>query len=367
VIVVGSTLAGGSPSSPSGGTGGRPSAPVSTPAITPEPLVNPGEVALLRTLNGRLAASEEVLTREVARTNLQAAAVRDEIRTVNRTVLFGTDVATGLSGSPAAIDLGARLAKVYTSIEAAATEALGASVENDAVYRTGANTLIRLIGSLPALQAELDALAAAPPSASPSASASVGPSASASVAPSSPPPIASPSAAPSASASASAVPGSPEPSPAPDEQIQNGGFEAGVGAPWRLLQGPAAQATLAADTTSPGAGTTSARVDIAVGSDAFAGISLGQPGINLDGGRGYTVSLLVRSAEARTVRVKVGSTVGATYAARDVLVSTAWAPVTFTFFAPLSDDAAVFSLELGRSDATVWVDLVSLRPTPAIF
>jgi hypothetical protein len=366
VIVVGSTLAGGSPSSP-GPDSPRASATPTAPAMTPEPLVDPTSVVVLRTLNARLAASREVLEVETARANLRTETVRNEIRLVNRTVPVGTDIATGLSGSPSAVDIGARLAKAYGAIEARATDTLGASVRNDVAYRSGGEALIKLLGALPALQAELDALAAAPPSASPSASASLAPSASPSAAPSSPPPSASPSAAPSSAPSASGVPGSPEPSPAPDEQIRNGGFEAGVGPPWRLLVGRTSLATLVPDTATPGAGTTSARVDIAVGSEAFAGISLGQPGINLEGGRGYTVTMLIRAQAPRSVRVKVGSVDGGTYDVKDVSVSTAWAPATFTFFATQSDSSAVFSIELGRSDITTWVDLVSFRPTPALF
>jgi hypothetical protein len=371
VIVVGSTLLGGGPPPSSGGTGSQPSASPTPPSPTPEPLVNPNSVVVLRALNAQLAASGDALEREAARTNLQISNVATEIRKVNSTVLFGADIATGLTGSPSAVDIGTRLAKIYADIEATAARTLDASVNNEADYRTGAKTIVTQINLLPAIQAELDALAAAPPSASPSASASVAPSASPSAAPSSaPPPSVAPPSPPASvapSASASGVPGSPEPSPAPGELLVNGGFEAGVGPPWSLRRSLTSQATIAADTTAPGAGTTSARVDIAVGSDAYTGITLSQPGIRVEGGRGYTISMLIRAEADRTVRVKVGSVDGGTYGLGVLPATTVWTPVSFTFFAPQSDDSAVFFIELGRSDFTTWVDLVSLRPTPALF
>jgi carbohydrate binding protein with CBM4/9 domain len=149
--------------------------------------------------------------------------------------------------------------------------------------------------------------------------------------------------------------------PTGTDQVKNGGFESGVGAPWGLFVGPAAAATLAADTTSAGAGSTSARVDITAGSTAYAGISLRQAGLSLEAGRQYVLTVSTRAAAPRDVRVRVASASGAQYFGRIVSVTPQWASQTFAFTASVGDQAAVLELDLGRADDTTWFDGVSFR------
>jgi hypothetical protein len=125
--------------------------------------------------------------------------------------------------------------------------------------------------------------------------------------------------------------------------------------------------------TAPAAGTASvepavgvgnsaaARIDIATGSDARAGISFARGGIGLRQGAAYTVSVAVRATQNREVRVRVTGAGGLTYAARVFTVGTTWTVVSFDLDQIATDPAAELTLDLGRSTATVWFDDVSLR------
>ena len=76
------------------------------------------------------------------------------------------------------------------------------------------------------------------------------------------------------------------------------------------------------------------------------------------------MSVAVRAAETREVRVRVTGAGGLTYAARIFTVGTAWTIVSFDLEQLATDPAAELALDLGRSDATVWFDDVSLREAP---
>lgn len=356
---IGSPPASGEPDSP------RPSLPSAAPTAVPSPLVDPGAVELLQAVNQRLVAFGEGLRRELDRANLRTNEVASLIRQVNATVALGADAVVALNGAQGENEPGGRLAAIYTSIGDSATETLRASLANDADYRVGANVIIKLIDEIPPIQAALEALAEAPPpspsSAPPTAPASASPPASSP--PATSPPPASVTPVPSAaSAPPSGAPGSPEPSPPPDEQIENGGFEAGVGPPWALFVAPGASATLAADPVAPAAGTTSAKVDIAIQSAAYSGVSLRQPGLRLEAGRLYTLSVWVRAEFARDIRIRIGSTAGASYLARTAPATSVWTQVVFPFTASVTDANAALEIDLGRSDVTIWIDTVSFRP-----
>ncbi len=94
-------------------------------------------------------------------------------------------------------------------------------------------------------------------------------------------------------------------------------------------------------------------------------MSLRQPGVRLEGGRQYTLTLWARAETAREIRVSVGSKAGASYVARTVPVTTAWTSFTFPFTASLTDADATLEIALGRSDVSVWIDTVSFRPATA--
>jgi hypothetical protein len=160
------------------------------------------------------------------------------------------------------------------------------------------------------------------------------------------------------------VPGGPEPSRAPDEQIDDPGFEATTGTPWRFAAAAGSIASFTRDTNAFATGTQSARIDIATGSPAYAGIVLRQPGLQVQAGRNYTLSLNVRAAGAREIRIRVASRAGATYATKILTVTPAWTQETFPVTTVATDPDAVLEIQFGRSDDTTWIDTVSFRPTP---
>jgi hypothetical protein len=365
LVVVGtSVLAGGGapstvgPPSPSPTTARRSIEPSASPPV--DPLV----VDLLGALNQKLAAYAGELQHETDRSALRVAEVASLIRQVNATVRVGAEAVPKLGGFLGPDQPGGRLAALYEAIAASATDTLGASVRNAAAYRAGAGVLVKLIQELPALQAELEALLAAPPpTVAPSVVASPPPS------PSPPPPTATPAPptpTPAAtSPSPSGVPGSGAPSPAADEQLQNPDFEAGVGPPWALLVGIGSAATLNPDTSAPANGKTAARVDISLGSGAYGGISLQQPGLRVVAGGLYTVRLSARAATDREIRIRIASTGDASYLTRLSPVGVAWTQSVYTFIAPVTDFNAVLEIDFGRSTATTWIDAVSFRPAAA--
>lgn len=345
------------------GASPTPSLALSSIRPTPTPPVDPQVVDLLRSLNEQLAASREALRGELDRARFRTPEVATIIRQVNQRVSVGAEAVQALDGALGKDQPGGRMAAVYGSIADAATKTLGASINNSAEYASGARTIVDLIAQLPELQAALDALARPLPTAAPTSpppSAPVSPPASATPSPAAP--IASATVAPTGSPTATASPIPASLPPAGDEQIVNGGFEEGVGRPWGLFLGQGAAATLSADTAKPAAGRTSARVEISVGSPAYSGISLRQAGLSLEAGRLYTISVAVRAASEREIRVRVASTTGASYLNRIAQVGTAWSTVAITFTAGVGDRNAVLELDLGRDDAATVFDAVSFRP-----
>ncbi|HEX2469769.1 MAG TPA: carbohydrate binding domain-containing protein [Candidatus Limnocylindrales bacterium] len=361
VAIVATTVFAMGPPPPATPSSPLPSRSAGVETVTPSPLVDPGAVILLQAVNERLAGFGRGLQRELDRTNLRTNEVASLVRQVNTTVALGGDAVVALNGAQGEDEPGGKLAALYKSIGDSATQTLRASLANTADYRVGATVLVKFIAEIPALQAALEALAEGPPP-SPSAPASAAPSASVAPPASSPPPASATPPPASATAPPSGPVGSLEPSPAPDEQIEGGGFETGVGPPWGLFVATGASATLAPDTVAPAAGTTSAKVDIGIESFAYSGVSLRQPGLQIEAGRHYSLSLWVRAETPRDLRVRIGSSVGASYLARSAPVTTAWTQVVFPFIASVTDPNAALEIELGRSDVTTWVDTVSFRP-----
>ena len=330
---------------------------------TPTPPVNPQVVDLLRALNENFDASAKALQAELRRARFRTPDVANIVRAINQRIGVGVEAVQALDGALGKDQPGGRMAAVYAAMSDTATTTLDASITlNEAAYQTGAQRLVDLIGQLPELQAALDALAKSRPSTAPSSTPpSVAPSASASGSPTTEPsPSASPepTGTPGPTASSSTIPLPP----AGEEQIVNGGFEDGVGPPWGLFLGQGAAATLSGDTAKPGAGRTSARVDITTGSPAYSGISLRQAGLTLEAGRLYTLTVSARAAVAREVRIRVASTTGASYLNRIAQVGTAWTPIQIVFTAGVGDPNAVLELDLGRDQAATLFDAVSFRP-----
>ncbi|MGZ9275837.1 MAG: carbohydrate binding domain-containing protein [Candidatus Limnocylindrales bacterium] len=364
VAVVGASVLAGGPATPENGPSGPPRASVTPIVATATPIVDPNVVGLLRALNQQLADHGRAL-RDSLTGSFRTSEVAATIRQINATVQFATDSVSALRGALGEDEAGGRLAGLYQSMAEAAETALGASLENTNTYRIGAGVLVELIADLPALQAELEALARAPvATAVPTRSAPASPTATPTPRASSTPPPATPSPTASPPPSPSLPPPSSA-SPVRGDQIVNGGFESGVGAPWALQVAPGAAATVAADTVAPAAGKTAARIDISFGSPAYTGISLVQPGLRMDAGAQYTISIAVRAAATRDIRVRIAAADGASYLTRLATATTTWTTQSFTFIAPVSDDAAALQIDFGRSGASVWLDTISFAPLGA--
>jgi hypothetical protein len=373
VIILSAGMAGGStPATPGPGASAQPSASSSAPAgATAQPPVDPRVVQLLATVNDTLGVIGAQLKTEVARSNLKNATVQELVRDVSNNVAIALDHVTNLEEVMGDGEVGARLLALYTTIETEATETLANSVTFGNAYRTGGRNLVNAIALLPALQAELEALLVAPspsPSASASASASVAPSASPSASP--PPASASPSASAAASGDASAspsafAPGGPEPPKAPGELVRNGGFEDPADRSWTLRVAQGATAALSHDTNDPATGNASGRVDITQGSIALGGITVRQEGIPVVAGRNYDLTMNVRAAGLREIRVRIVSRTGVTYATKGVVVPPTWAPIALRITSTNTDPDAILEFGVGRTDETTWIDTVSLRPAPA--
>jgi hypothetical protein len=332
-------------------------------AVTASPPVDPKTVELLRQLNQDLAQYGDTLKNELGRASFRIDVVKQTIVQLNIAAQYGVGAVPSLGGALLPDEVGGQLIAKYLAISSAALKTLDASVSNEAAYKIGANTLVKLIDGLAPLQTALDALAVSTPSPPPSPSASASPSVVPS--PSRPSPSPPPSVAPPSSGAPSSGPsGSASASPIA-EQIVNGGFEAGVGPPWQLLARTGISATLTQDTVAPPAGAASARVDITSPSIAYSAISLQQGDLHIEAGRYYTLSLMVRSAGTRDIRIGIMSTGGeAPYYSREVGATPAWTPISFTFAASATDLDAVLALDLGRSDVSTWFDAVSFSTTP---
>ena len=349
---------GGTPTSPAAGGSAAPSQAVATAEPTPTPPVDPQVVKLLRSLNDQLETSADALQAELDRTRFRVEDVQALIRQVNSRAAVGSQAVLALSGAMGKDEPGGRMAALYKSMEDSASKTLTASVNNPERYRAGAEALVAAIRQLPELQKALDALAE-PPTPAPSSAA---PSPTATPAPTrTPTPTPTPTPAPTASPSSGPNPTDSLPVPTGPEQVQNGGFENGVGQPWQLFLGPSAAATLAPDSAAAGAGASSARVDITSGSAAYSGISLRQAGLSLEAGQQYALTVSVRSAAVRDIRIRIASSDGAQYFGRIVSATPQWTSQTFVFTASLGDPDAVLELDLGRADDTTWFDGVSFR------
>jgi hypothetical protein len=371
IVVVASAvlLFGGSPLGESPpGAGAEPSgsaaAEGSPAAPRPSERIDRAIADLLISVGQELLDAGVQLTEEVERDPSRAPEIATLVRQVNATARYGSDALPALGTTSEAQDLIAQLGPIYDELQAIADDTLRSSITNTAAYEEGAIRLIQVIDRLPPLQAELEALRDAPVvvSAPPSAPASAAVEPSASPAPPSQQPDPSASAPPSLQPdpSGSLVPGG---SPGPGTiatQLINGGFEEGVVTGWSLVAAPGVEVSIDPDELQPAAGTASARIDIATATPAFSGISLQQEGIRLSAGAPYTVQVALRAEAAREVRVRVASQSGDAYLTRIAAVGTTWSVASFTFLAPASDQDAVLQIELGRSDATTWVDEVVL-------
>jgi hypothetical protein len=158
--------------------------------------------------------------------------------------------------------------------------------------------------------------------------------------------------------------------------LANGGFEGdAAGATVVLARGAAG--TLTRDTSNPGEGTASLRVDVpsllADPQDNHAQLRLGP--FRVEKGKEYTLRFRVRAdagygaisplfAEA-PMRVAVNLTAGGQAPAeQDVMATKAWRDYSLSFVAAADDAAANLFVLLGKEAGSVWLDALRLQAGP---
>ena len=175
-----------------------------------------------------------------------------------------------------------------------------------------------------------------------------------------PPPTLPPTPPP---ATPSFPPPSSQPSGAPVSLVFNPGFEDGVNG-WQLQLTDGAQATLTHEPLGGPDGSAAARVDITTGSPARSGIALISDVFALSRGETYVVDLWVKSTAAREVSVRLVAASGQVTASRVLQAGTTWTEISFDVTHLAADPNVQLSLDLGRSDATVWFDNIVVRTSP---
>lgn len=348
--------------------GGAPTAsaePSSSPAAA-TPTVNPlrPQIVALRQLNQRLLVAREELQVLLDGPRLRGSEVVPVLRGVNGLVTQGIPRATELSLDPAAAGVGAQLEILYAEAGVTTARALDLALGSD--YREPAQQIVDLFTDLPDIDLALEALLAAPPSTEPSASAGI----------SAPPGAASPGSSPVSSAAPSAAAASIPPSPgasllpvrtpAPNEMLDDGGFESGLTA-WQLVPAsPVDRATASSDASLTAAPGSSLRLDITSAGASPVAIRVIQGGIPIESGRRYVASVTMRSTVDRQVRVRVVGRNQVTYGVALVSVGPTANVVTLRFTSLRTEEAATFSIDLaGPTTGTVWLDDASLAPAGA--
>lgn len=338
-----------------------PSSPVQSPgpSVVPSaaPTMDPEIRRALKTallVNQRLAARAAALESAIAVEAPLAPDIAEHLRSVNTDLTVGKEAADRLRLGDDTAELGTDLGAFYDAVMARNTETLGNSIRNVEAYVAGARAVIELLAALPALNERItDALTGrSGPSVAPSPSPSA-PS------PSPPGPTPPPPTLPPPTPTVP-PPASPPPSGVPASLVFNPGFEDGVNG-WQLQLTDGAQATLTHEPLAGPDGSAAARIDITIGSAARSGISLTSDDFALGQGQTYVVDLSVKSATAREVSVRLIAAGGQVTASRVLLVGTTWTVITFDVTHLAADPNVQLSLDLGRSDATVWFDNIVIR------
>jgi hypothetical protein len=329
------------------------------------PLIR-SSLSTLLVVNQRLAEHADTLAKTIAVRTPAADDIAAILRSINTETEIGNQAANWLLTMPDTVALGQALGAFYDTVTARNADTLGTSLGNVSAYIQGAKQVIKILVGLGPLneriQAALEGAARTP-------SPSIGPaSPSPSAAPSeTPPPTVRPSTSPAveSSASPSIGPSAPAGSGGPFDEglVQNGGFEDGLTG-WQLLVTQPASATATIDPTAGVGGTAAARIDIATPSDTRTGVSFVNGPFGLGQGAHYTISVAVRAAETREIRIRVTGTGDVTYAPRVFTIGPTWTVVSFDLSQIVDDPGGGLALDLGRSAATVWFDNVSVKESP---
>ncbi len=366
-----------------GGTAVATPSPTPTPVATarPAPGVDTGAIRQLQGVNEVLAEQRVAIGLELAAKQVDPSKLQPIFRLILAQLTNTGDLAAQqLTDSHGGAAVGNEITAIYLRLRDQASNASDyspndLSAKNLAKWRLSAVTIAKTLDELPPIDAKLELLLVSGGEPSPSSEPSAGASASA---------IASPSAAtsPTAAPSPTPIPVTPPPatpvptatptntasaSPSPEPNlIVDGSFETGVGTPWQLqVSDPVALATVTPDTTNPHSPKVSARIDIQASSDREIGIAYKQTGFAVQAGAFYNVSIALRSTGFRDVRVRIAdSDSGQILDSKIFTIGPAWSVQTYPFTTFVSSDAAVFSVDVGRSDLSVWVDDVSVSRIP---
>ena len=346
---------------------GSPDTPLKSPGPSVAPSVAPTmdpeirralQTALI--VNHSLASRAAALDATIGVSPPSALDIADHLRSINADLTAGKEAADRLQLGDATAVLGADLATFYDGVMKKTNETLGNSIRNADPYVAGGRAVIELLAPIATFNDRItDALAGRSGGASsPSPSAAVTPPPSLPPTPVPPtPPPATPTPSPSIS------PASPPPSGAPASLVFNPGFEDGVNG-WQLQLTDGAQANLAHEPAGGPDGSGAARVDITIGSPARSGISLLSRPFTLGQGQTYVVDLAVKAAADRDISVRLIAANGQITASRVLQVGSTWTVVSFDFTHLAADPNVQLSLDLGRSNATVWFDNVVVRKSP---
>jgi hypothetical protein len=145
------------------------SAPSPSPSQAPAPSADPtggmpaiSRSALLQAIavDGRLRTGGVALRTALAARPFDASTVAEILRSMSADSVFGQQLAGRLAAWPGSAPLAQDLDALYGNVHDSATEALVASVRDDAAYRAAATAMVKVLGPLPALDATADALAA---------------------------------------------------------------------------------------------------------------------------------------------------------------------------------------------------------------
>ena len=158
--------------------------------------------------------------------------------------------------------------------------------------------------------------------------------------------------------------------PSASEHVRDGGFESTLSTNWSLWadSSTGAAATVTADTTLPGAGTKSARVDVTNAGDATDWkILLSQSGLSIVKQTSYDLTFMARASAPWQLGVNLqkGASDWRNFGlSRTVAVGTAWQTFTITFEANETASDARLGFELGAAAGSVWIDGVSVLDHP---
>ena len=304
-------------------------------------------LAVDQRLAGHLASLEAAIDGDVD----SGAGIAAILRTMNQDLAVGVQAAAVIARDPMTANLGGDLSAFYAEVAGRTDATLDLSIREGAAYRAGAIDLVELLGALPEFDDRIaDAVGGRviPSDGVPSPSASTQPSPI--------PPSVAPSRSPAPSAGASGLSSGP---PAGPSLVVNGTFDTDL-AGWDLDVESGADADARHEPAAGPDGSGAARIDISVGTEARAGIAFVSPAFDLERGRRYRVSAMLRSAAPREVRLRITTIDGRTTTARSVATDTTWSATTFEVTELAAGSGSRFALDLGRGQGPVWLDDVRI-------